>query len=157
MNKKDCPSIEQHILERLKNADDWNDIIMNMCEAGNMDWSEAKAFVQGIEAQKKNQIVLAQSPVLVLVALAIFIGGIALSAWAVGRVVMMYYTFSVSSGSSDLPVHVLYFLIYIIAYAPMFVAFFALGLGMIIGGLKGMQDIWRAFFEMSGLLHAPKE
>jgi hypothetical protein len=58
MEQTDKRSIEEKILERLTNADDPNDIIMELCEQGDMNWSEAQALVEGVEKQEKIRLCL---------------------------------------------------------------------------------------------------
>jgi hypothetical protein len=157
MENTDNVSMEEKILERLKNADERDNIIMDLCQEKKINWSEAQAIVERIEAQKSNQIVLAQSPVLVLMALGIFIGGVALSTQAVGGMVLVYSIFSNSALPSEIPMNFLGFSMYAVSYAPGLLASFVLGLGMMIGSLKGMEDVWRAIFEKVGLFNTSEE
>ncbi len=94
MEKTPGGSIEERILQRLTDAEDRENIILDLCETENLNWSEARAMVDAVEARKKNQIVLAQSPVLVMIALGIFIGGLVLLGYAVYNIAVVYETYT---------------------------------------------------------------
>jgi hypothetical protein len=146
MEKPESVSIEETILERLTNAEDRDKIIMDLCELKDMNWAEAQAMVESIEKQKKDQIVLAQSPVLVLIALVTFIGGFVLIGISVYDIIIVYNTYA----SAKIPASA-GFLLYLFTYGGFFWELALLGIAMIVGSLRGMQDIWLAFFEKIGL------
>jgi hypothetical protein len=146
MEKTDSASIEEEIITRLTNAEDRDKIIMDLCELKDMNWLEAQAMVESIEKQKKDQIVLGQSPVLILIALATFIGGFVLIGISVYDIIIVYNTY----GSVKTPASA-GFLLYLFTYGGFFWELALLGIAMIVGSLRGMQDIWQAIFEKIGL------
>lgn len=152
MERSPGGSIEERILQRLTDAENKENIILDLCEAENLDWSEARAMVDAIEVRKKNQIVLAQSPVLVMIALGTFIGGLALLGYALYNIAVAYDTYTSAQGSESVG-----FILYLIAYGGYFWEFAILGLAMVVGSLTGMQDVWRAVFEKIGLFQSPLE
>ena len=145
MKKTDKRLIEERILERLTNADDSNDIIMELCEQRDMNWPEAQAMVEGVEKQKKVQIVLAQSPVLVLIALGTFIGGVVLIGVSVYDIAIVYNTYTSAKSPASVG-----FLFYLFAYGGFFWEIALIGIAMTVGSLRGMQDVWQAIFEKIG-------
>jgi hypothetical protein len=92
--------MEEKILERLRNADDVDKIITTLCEEYNLDWSDASRGVERIRRKNHNQIILAQSPTLSLIAIVIFIGGVALCTPAIAGVVITYKVFNTYPGNA---------------------------------------------------------
>jgi len=146
MEKTKSASIEEKILERLTNAEDRDKIIMDLCEQKDINWPEAQAMVESIEKQKKDQIVLAQSPVLVLIALATFLGGFVLMGISVYDITIVYNTYTSAKSPASAG-----FLLYLFTYGGFFWELALLGITMIVGSLRGMQDVWQAIFEKIGL------
>lgn len=148
MDKTDKATIEANILERLANGESHDDIILDVCENARISWSEAEALLDRVSTQKKHHIVLAQSPLLVLIALAVFFGGMGLvifSSFSIAAVFRSY--FDAKSGS----VGALGIVLYLFIYGGYLWFLALLGLGMIIGSLKGMQDVWEAIFAKLGI------
>jgi hypothetical protein len=152
MEKTPGSSIEERILQRLTDAEDRENIILDLCETENLNWSEARSMVAAVEARKKNQIVLAQSPVLVMIALGIFIGGLVLLVYAVYNIAIAYETYASTLSPASVG-----FLLYLLTYGGFLLEFVILGFAMVVGSLTGMQDVWRAVFEKIGLSQAPRE
>lgn len=152
MEKTPSGSIEERILQRLTDADDRENIILELCETENLNWSEARSIVDAIESRKKNQIVLAQSPVLVMIALGIFIGGLVLLVYAAYNIAVAYETYTSTLSPASVG-----FLLYLLTYGGYLGGFVVLGFAMVVGSLKGMQDVWRAVFEKIGLFQTPGE
>ena len=75
MEKTDNAELERQIIERLENGENKDDIILDLCENANMNWPQAEAMVEEVRAENQAHIALAQSPLLVSIALIIFIGG----------------------------------------------------------------------------------
>jgi hypothetical protein len=152
MKKSPGGSIEERILQRLTDADDRENIILGLCETEDLNWSEARAMVEAVEARKKNQIVLAQSPVLVMIALGTFIGGLVFLGYAAYNIAIAYKTYASTLNPASVG-----FLLYLLTYGGFFWEFAILGLAMVVGSLKGMQDVWMAVFEKTGLSQTPME
>jgi hypothetical protein len=116
MSQLDSPEIEKLILERLKNNDKMDDIIMEVCEKTNVSWEEVRAHIEGESIEHEEDITLFQSPVIIAISLATFTAGA--------------------------------FLVY---FMPSLELLFV-GISMIIGGMTGMQDIWKAVLKKTGIL-----
>lgn len=148
--------IERQIITRLENGDDRDDIILDICESRNIDWKNAEALVDSIHAEHADNITLSQSPLLILLALAIFLGGVGLILYAV------YDAFSVYQasdwGQSQRPDIGQFewkagygFLIYLVITGGNYFGMLVLGIGMIIGSLRGMQDVWSVIYAQLGI------
>lgn len=149
MSKTDKATLEADLLERLASGESHDDIILDLCENENLSWSEAEALLERIGTEKEHHIILAQSPLLVLIALAIFIGGVGLvvfSSYNITSVFLSYY--DAKSGG----VGALGMVLYLLTYGGYLWLLASLGLGMIIGSLRGMQDVWAAIFRKLGIL-----
>ena len=122
----DSPKFKQHVLERLKNHDEMNDIIIEICESANVPWEEARAFAEDLYEENKTDIVLYQSPVWIVIALATFIAGATL---LVPGAHIVYAEFDLSGA---------------------WVAI--MGIAMMLGSIKGMGDVWLAIFKKIGIM-----
>jgi hypothetical protein len=149
MSKTDKATIEASLIERLADGESREDIILDLCEKENITWPEAKALLERVSTEKEHHIVLAQSPLLVLMALVIFIGGVGLAVYStynIAGVFLSYY--DAKSGG----VGALGLVLYLFAYGDYLWFLAILGIGMIVGSLKGMQDVWAAIFHKLGIL-----
>jgi hypothetical protein len=140
--------LEENLVERLENGENKDDIILHLCETAGMNWPEAEAMVEQIRERKKNHIVLAQSPVLVLIALVTFLGGAGLATFSAYNILVIFLSYlNATSGS----IGAIGMILYLFTYGGYLWGVALLGLGMMIGSLRGMQDIWAAIFEKLGI------
>ncbi len=146
MDTTDSAAIKEQIVERLENGENKDDIILDLCEKTNISWSEAEAIVEQIHSEKKDQIVLAQSPLLVLIALGMFVGGLVLLGITVYDITTVYNTYVSAKSPASTG-----FLLYLFAYGGFFWELALIGIAMIAGSLRGMQDVWTAIFAKLGL------
>ena len=130
--------LTSQIIERLTNSENVDDIIMDVCNEDELDWGQAEMLVKRIHAENKNKIVLAQSPLLVLLALGVFLTGVGLIVYDLYQIYLDYAYFSEG------------FVIYLTLNGEGIVGTFILGVAMVIGSLKGMQAVWEAIFEWMG-------
>ncbi len=128
------------ILDDLADVHDVDDIVMEVCEKTGLTWEEVEAYVHRLAAENENKIALAQSPLLTLLALVTFGTGIAIILSSVGQVVQIYLANS----------HAL--IIYFASNGGGFLGSLLLGIAMIVGSLKGMQNVWEAIFEKLGII-----
>lgn len=151
------PEAEGQIIARLKNGDERNDIIFDLCNSQNLDWKDAEALVESVHAGNADDITLYQSPLLVAVALAIFLGGAGLVAYTTFNQAAMFqaiYRLRSQSPGNGTPVlwgTVHDFLFYLILTGREYVGMLVVGIAMIVGSLRGMQDVWSALFAKTGI------
>lgn len=148
MTEPDNAEIEETILERLKNGEDRNNIILDLCERENMSWPEAEAMLEKIHAERNHHIVLAQSPALAVISLGTFIGGIAAVLYSVYNIVVIFLSYQQAAGGEIAFVGMI---LYLFTYGGLLWGVVLIGLGMIVGSLKGMQDVWAAIFKKLGI------
>lgn len=137
------------IITRLEDGDNRNDIILDLCESQGLDWKEAEALLDSIHAENADDITLTQSPILVLIALAIFIGGFGAIAFAVVNLAgiwMMIYENQADFERLRFFSGIIYLAVNGIEYFGLIV----LGIGMILGSLRGMSEVWSAIFAKLG-------
>ena len=142
--------IEQQIIARLEDNENRNDILLDLCESQGLDWKQAEALLDSIHAENADDITLTQSPILVLIALAIFVGGVGALFYGAAQLVAMY-EFFVGLSDQNQPQGVGSFLIYLLADGAGYLGLFAIGIAMIAGSLRGMSDVWSAIFAKLGL------
>jgi hypothetical protein len=143
--------LEKEILERLENGEDKNDIILDVAERQGLDWKQVEALVDSTQVEHADDITLAQSPILTLLALGLFTGGLALAGYDAYNLMTAYDMFKVISGEANQAGAVGGFLVYLIGNGGgiFWLAIFAAG--MIIGSLKGMEEVWTAIFAKLGI------
>lgn len=148
--------LEKKIILRLENEDDRNEIILDLCISQDLDWKEAESIVESIQAENIVDITLEQSPVLVTLALVIFLGGVGLISFTAYNAVSMYKTIYLINNTGLISdpsgwESVRGFLIYLVMTGEQYFGSLILGIGMIIGSLKGMEDVWTAIFAKLGV------
>ena len=148
MSNVDNNEIKEQIVERLKNSEDKNDIILDLCEDADMNWSEAEETLERIEVENKTHIVLSQSPLLVAIALTTFVGGVVLVSATIYDLIVSYNTYISESPNSP---HIGYLSMLFLS-SGWFLERILLGMFMIVGSLRGMQDVWTAIFNKLGIL-----
>jgi hypothetical protein len=140
----DREALRETILERTVAGDDQDDIILDICEQTSMKWDEAEAIVQQAVQENRSLITLRQSPLLVLLALATFLGGLISLGVAAVRSYDFLYTMMSTETAAVTAVGVA---VYFIEYLPYLTGWITVGVGMILGSLLGMQSIWEAIFD----------
>lgn len=127
--------MEDQILERLSNWEDEKDIILDICLTTGLDWPTVETLVRRLQAEKKHEIVVAQSPWLTLLALVTSLTGIGLITYSVYQILQYSHGFSVST------------VVYVTANLQNILGTLVLGLAMVLGSLKGMSAVWESVFE----------
>ena len=139
MSTKIPQEVNEKILEDLTDVRDIDDIVMDVCEKTGLDWNEAETYVNGLAVKNKNKITLAQSPLLVLIALGTFLAGAAI---ILSDIYQAYEIYLANTQA---------FVIYMVTNGSGLFWNFILGTAMITGSLKGMEDVWVAIFEKFGV------
>lgn len=135
----DDPELVQRIVSRLGNAASVNDLIMEICETRGLSWSEAEALVHRVEAEQEQAIAGRRFPLLFVIALGIFLGGLALVIYDSYVFISLLETDLRSAFDSlDTLTHLR--LIFDIGIAP--ITGIAAGAAMMLGSLVGMRRAW---------------
>jgi hypothetical protein len=141
--------LEGEIVKKLKGGEDRNDLILLVCEREGINWREAEALVEDIASTHHHSITLAQSPLLVGLALFTFLGGAALMGYA------GYEMFSVlrslaQADPTDLGT-ITGSATYLYFYGAQAGGMFLIGVAMIAGSLKGMRSVWESILVKLGI------
>ncbi len=128
------------ILDDLAGARAVDDIVMEICEKTGLNWEEVEAYVHQLAAENENEIAVSQSPLLTLLALVTFGGGVAIIFSALDQVVQIYLANP----------HAL--IIYLASNGGGLFGNLLLGIAMVAGSLKGMQQVWEAIFRKFGIV-----
>lgn len=150
--------IEKEIIRRLEDAENRDDIILDLCESQGMDWKDAESLVNSIQETHQLDITMAQSPILTALAVITFLGGAGLLVYVIHNLNFMYEAFY--SGQEQMAQYEIFgwkwrviydFLIYLVISAEQYLGLMFLAIAMILGSLRGMQDIWEVIFNKLGL------
>ncbi len=132
------------ILDCLSGAVNPDDIVMEICEQHSLTWPEAEALVQQIQSEHGNAITRRQSPLLVIIALGLFLGGLALigfSAYSLAALVQSYSQADLFY--TDMPGA----LLLIFEYGYGLLGMMGVGAAIVLGSLVGMRRVWTAILD----------
>jgi hypothetical protein len=138
MTRKIPRKVAEKVLEELTSARNMDNIVAEVCEATDLDWEQAESFVNHLAAKNEDSIILSQSPVLVLLALFTFVSGVFIVLYD------LYQFYLVYSADSET---FLFQMLFWGMNSQGFFWSFLFGVAMILGSLKGMEDVWGAIFE----------
>jgi hypothetical protein len=151
MKKMDSTELEENIVDRLENGESKDDIILDLCESENMNWPEAEATLEQIQADNQHHITLTQSPLLVSIALIIFVGGAGLIVYSIHDLILKYLLFRQADAATGGMGTAFGFIGYLVLTGEGLLASGFLGIAMLIGSLRGMTDVWTAIFGRLGI------
>ena len=140
----DQEGLVEYIVGRLSSSVSINDITYEVCEKSGMQWQDAKAWIEDIRLEQANSVTRRQSPILITIALSLFIGGLVVVGYTVYTFIDLY---DVAVGTQATELGVTFFLLYTFQYAPLLIPLFLTGCSMILGSLLGMQNVWTALFD----------
>jgi len=140
----DIPDLTNYIVDRLSDAVPLNDIVIEICNKAGLSWPEAEALVEQVQAGHEQDVTKRQFPLLTLVALSIFVGGVGLLAYSVYMLFLttIAYT-STALNPWDLPDT----LNFIFNYAAFTLSLILFAIAMILGSLLGMRQVWAAILD----------
>ncbi len=124
--------LTEYIIQQLGKHVSHNDLIYDICQRTGRDWNNVSTLIAAVEQTHATKIARKQSPVLLIIALGLLIGGI----WAAGGA-LLYYVNLIQSGNS---------LIDPLLLRSDYVMLIRLvtGIAMIFGALVGAIDqIWK--------------
>lgn len=142
--RMDDAELERYIITRLGNAANENDLILEICETRGVSWPEAEALVRRVAADREPAIAGRRLPVLFIIALIIFTGGLALVIYESSILISALET-AIDSGFQSLDT--LTGLVLIFNTAISHLTGIAIGAAMMLGSLVGMRQAWVPLIE----------
>ena len=145
----DNDEVSVHIINALSKGEDPDDIILTLCENNNLPWQEAEILVKNVQIENEQVIAKKQFPLLFSLALAIFIGGIV----AVGYGGFIFFSEvkliqpalnnpNQVFNQFDVFTNLYYGLRMILSAGGTPISIIIFGIGMILGSLLGMREVW---------------
>jgi hypothetical protein len=132
------------IIDRLSGAVNSDDIVMELCEKHGLNWPEAEALVLEIQSEHENTITRRQSPLLTIIALGLFLGGLALIGFSVYSLVELLQSYSQANlFYTDMPGA----LLIIFEYGAGSLGMIGVGAAIVLGSLVGMRRVWVAILD----------
>jgi hypothetical protein len=135
------------IIERLAAGEHAEDIAFDIADRSGERYPDVEAQVLHVRSQHENRIMRKQSPLLTLLALMIFLGGLGLTGAGLYIVVA---TFVNQRPAGDDPLQLIGFLFLLIQNAPQGLYVAVAGLAAVLGSLRGMQKVWEALLDKAG-------
>lgn len=68
--------LTRKIIDTLGKSGDVNDLLLEICETTGMPWTQAEALVDRVRAENSHVVAGRQLPIMVIIALGIFLGGL---------------------------------------------------------------------------------
>jgi hypothetical protein len=137
------------IARRLAETADREQVIEELCLLQNIDWATAATTVEAAETQFAPEITRRQTPLLVLLALAIYIGGVALAAWQLLGLVAVASAMLNPRAESFWEIYNLSFGFFdVLTNFWGILLAFVTGLAMALGSYFGMKDVYSAWLEV---------
>jgi len=133
------------IINRLSDAVPPNDIILEICNQTGFSWTEAEVILKQVQTENEQVITKRQSPLLTLLAFTIFAGGVVLLAYAIYMLVLTTSTYTSTLVNPWNLANILYF---VFNYAAFSFSIILFAIGMIIGSLLGMRDVWASILNL---------
>lgn len=144
----DDPHLLHSIARRLALTADRNQVVEEICLLHNITWSQAEELVEHALAYHHADITRLQTPILAPLALALFIGGAALSAWQLLGITAVLSALSNPRAESFWDVYNLSFgFLDVLTNFWGMLAAFVTGLAMMLGSYFGMKDVWLAWLD----------
>jgi hypothetical protein len=131
--------LERYLIRRLANSASDKDLILEVCTKLNIDWPEAEALVHRVAAENEHSIAGRRFPLLFVIALGIFLGGLGLVIYDAYVLISTLETdLSTMFTSLDMITHLR--LIFDIGVMP--ITGMIIGAAMMLGSLIGMRRAW---------------
>ncbi len=125
MNKEETTTF---IINELGRQRDRNDILLILCRELDIEWKQAERLIQDVEAAGGQQIARRQSPLLIVIGLAVIIGGLALITYGI----WYFWTFTQLDPTQQLVTS---------QYLYLAAGSMITGLAMIVGGIIGFRKV----------------
>ncbi len=137
------PQTTQRLVSRLASGENPDEIIYELCETSNLSWPEAEALVRQIQADQEETIVRKQSPLTVLLALILFVAGLAMMTAGLYVIVI---TFEIPSHVSG-PTRLISTIGYAIQSWPAAWLLILFGFSTVVGSMIGMRQTLSSLLE----------
>ncbi len=138
----DDEAIIAYMISRLGKGVDPDDLILEICQKTKRDWPDVAALLKLAQSEHGNDIASRQFPLLFILALGTFLGGMALIGYAAFTTVELFKAASalLDQTRADYETNLGLTLLLRSGTSP----FLALvtGIGMLLGSLIGMRDTW---------------
>lgn len=144
----DDPHLLHSIARRLAFTADRNQVVEEICLLQNLSWSQAEELVEHALAYHDADIARMQTPILIPLALALFVGGAALAAWQLlGMTAVLSALASPPAGDFWDVYNLSFGLFDVLTNFWGMLAAFATGLAMMLGSYIGMKEVWGAWLD----------
>lgn len=135
----DDSELETYIVRRLGNSAGENDLIMEICSGHGLSWPEAETLVRRVAAEYEHRIAGRQFPLLFVIALGIFLGGLGLVIYD-AYVFLSILDIDLSTALTDLDTFAQLRFIFELGLTP--ITGMIIGAAMMLGSLVGMRRAW---------------
>lgn len=138
----DEQELSNFVIKQLGKSKHLDDLIPEVCQKTGWIWSQAAEFVQRVQEEHGTEIAKKQLPLLFILALGIFLGGLGLVAYSILTSIEIWNGLS-GLGNGKAPDTGTYIsLQMLIQSGGLPIISFVTGIAMMLGSLIGMRDVW---------------
>ncbi len=141
---KPGPELNQFVIRELISMHTIDSITYALCENYGMDWQEAKSLIHDIRIQEAKIIKRGQAPWMLPVAFSMFIGGSISTLF--GAYIIVFFATTAIRGIGNIGTVFLLNAPLLVTYIPAILgyAWFSIltGIGLIIGSVRSVKDVW---------------
>jgi hypothetical protein len=134
-----------YFVQHLAESDNPDDLIMDICDKTGRKWEDVESLLEQVRAEHEQEITRRQSPLLTMIALVTFATGVGILIYSSYFLVLVIQEYS-SASVSLLGIPDLFQAILAVAYTS--IGGLVLGLGMLLGSLLGMRQVWAAILKL---------
>jgi hypothetical protein len=135
----DQDELARRIIQHLGNGGEQNVLIYEICEQTGLPWTQVETLVNQVAAEQHEVVKRKQFPLMIVLALGTFLGGLALIGYGIYTTYLAVRTvINPSDPLSDLA----YTLQYVFNFAGYAIALGGTGIAMMLGSLLGMKQVW---------------
>ncbi len=134
--------IVAYFVNQLSRGADPDDLVLEICQKTKRGWTEIEGLLKLAQSEHGNDIAARQFPLLFILALGTFIGGLALIVYAVFTSIDLFKTASALMNQTAASAETDPGLTLLLRFGTSPVLALITGIGMILGSLLGMRDTW---------------
>ena len=139
------PEITAYMVKQLSKSKNPDDLVMEICGKTGKSWEEVESLLESVRVEHAQEIIRRQSPLLTSVALGTFITGVVIMIYSVYLLVGAIQAYSAMPVA---PIGIPDALQAIFAVAYTSFAGVVIGLGMALGSMLGMRQVWAAILKI---------
>ncbi len=135
----DATETEAWIVEQLADGASPEDVVLRLTQKNGLYWPDAEALARSVALQNADKIERKQAPLLVALAMFLFLSGIGAILFGLSPLLMIF------TGERAMPLNTATLAMLFVQAGPESFWLMMTGAGMVFGSLIGMRRVWSSF------------